>query len=239
MSRIQFNLLPDVKLEYLQTHRTRNFVLAICGAAVVCSVALLIILLGTVEVVQKKQMNDAQHSLDTANSQLKSVSDLNKIVTVQNQLNTLVGLHQNKQITSRLFGYLVQVTPSNVNINKLDLDITKTSLSISGNADSQKSVNTFIDTLKFTTYSVGGSDSPHPAFTGVVESNFSINSSDVSYTVDMQFDPKLFANNLLDAQGHAQTPKLSVPNKITTRSAIDDPSNALFQGPSSSDGGQR
>ncbi len=226
MSHAQFNLLPDVKLESLKTHRARNFVVAISIVVAGVSLFILLLLVGMVEVVQKKQMSDAQKDLNNANSQLGSISDLNKIVTVQNQLYTLSGLHKNKHMASRIFDYLAQLTPTNASIRRLDLDLTQSTLSINGNADSQKTVNTFIDTLKFTTYKAGDTDSPHPAFSSVVETNFAINASNVTYSLDMQFDPKLFANNLTDSQGRLQAPKLSVPSLTTTR--IGDPTNSLF-----------
>lgn len=238
MSRVQFNLLPDVKIDYMRTRRTKNFVIAVSTIVTIASVAILLIMLGTVEVVQKKQMSDAQKKLDNANSQLDKVSDLNKIVTVQNQLHTLVNLHQSKHASSRIFSYLAQLTPSKASISRLSMDMSQNTLSISGNADSQKTVNTFIDTLKYTTYTVGGNDSPHQAFSQVLESSFAINSTDVSYTLDMQFDPKLFANNLTDDQGKTITPKLSVPSLTTTRSILQDSSNALFQKQTSPQRGQ-
>jgi Tfp pilus assembly protein PilN len=238
MSRIQFNLLPDVKLQYLKTHRTKNLVMTICVIASGVSLTILLLLLFTVQLVQKKELKDAQTALNTANSQLSDISDLNKIVTVQNQLSSLANLHQNKHATDRIFDYLKQVTPSKASINRLNIDLAQNTMSISGNADAQKTVNTYVDTLKFTTFKVSDSDSPHPAFTNVVETSFAINAGNVSYQLDMSFDPKLFANNLLDAQGKPQKPQLNVPTLTTTRSAIDDPSNQLFQQQSATQGGQ-
>ena len=229
MSKVQFNLLPDVKLDYLKTHRTKNTVLTICFIATAASLAILILLLFTVEIVQKKQLHDSQAAFKNANSQLEDISDLNKIVTVQNQLTALSQLHQNKHAVERIFDYVRQLTPSTASINRLNLDLAQNSLSISGNADTQKTVNTFIDTLKFTTYKIGDSDSKSPAFSNVVETSFAINAGSVSYQLDLSFDPKLFANNLLDSQGKPQKPQLSVPTLTSTRSVIDDPSNALFQ----------
>lgn len=227
MSQAQFNLLPDFKLESLRTSRTRNFVITISFAVAAISLFILLVLAGMVELVQKKQMSDAQKDLNTANSQLGSVSDLNKIVTVQNQLYALSGLHQNKHISSRIFNYLAQLTPTNASIRRLDLDLLQNTMTINGSADSQKTVNTFIDTLKFTTYKVGDNDSPHQAFSSVVETDFSINTGgNVSYALNMQFDPKLFANNLTDSQGRRQTPKLTVPSLTTTR--LGDPTSSLF-----------
>jgi Tfp pilus assembly protein PilN len=239
MSRIQFNLLPDIKLEYLRTNRTKNLVLSICIIVSVVSLTVLLLLLATVQVVQKQQMNSAQKALDEANDQLNDISDLDRIVTIQNQLKSLVTLHQNKHATERIFDYIKQVTPTKASINKLNLDLGENTMTISGNADSQKTVNIFIDTLKFTTFNLGEEASGLPAFSNVVQTTFAINQGSVSYQLDMSFDEKLFSNNLLDKDGRPQTPTLSVPTLTTTRSALDDPSNALFQRQANPPGGQQ
>jgi Tfp pilus assembly protein PilN len=226
MSRFQINLLPDIKQEFEKARRTRNLVLSTAILITIASVALFIVVFTAVDVVQKQQLGSANTSLNKANTQLKAIPDLAKITTVQNQLQTLVSLHQGKYITSRIFNYLPQVTPSNASIGKLDVDLAATTMIISGNADSQATVNSFIDTLKLTTYKVGTNDSDHKAFPSVVESSFTINQSNVSYALDIQFDAKLFANNLLDSQGKAQIPKLTVPKVTNTQSG--DSSN-LFQ----------
>ena len=236
MASVQFNLLPDIKLKADKSRRLRDVIYSGAIAISVISLAIFLIMLFSVDVIQKKQFNDAGKNLDSTNAQLKSVANINQIITVNNQLQTLVNLHQNKHITSRIFTYLPQVTPSAVSIGKLDIDTTANTMSITGNADSQKTVNTFIDTLKLTTFKVGDTDSAHPAFTSVVESGFAINPTNVSYTLNLSFDPQLFANNLLDSNGKAQTPILSVPKLTSTKAAIDDPNNVLFKAQTGSGG---
>ena len=229
MPGIQFNLLPDIKLQADKSRRMRDLVYSGAIAVSAISLAIFLIMLFSVDVVQKKQFNDAGKNLDATNTQLKSISNISQVITVNSQLQTLVSLHQNKHITSRIFTYLSQVTPSAVSIGKLDMDTGANTMNITGNADTQKTVNTFIDTLKLTTFKVSGSDTSHPAFTSVVESGFAINPNNVSYTLNLQFDPQLFANNLLDSSGNAQAPVLTVPKLTSTKAAIDDPTNTLFK----------
>lgn len=229
MTRIQFNLLPDIKLQLDKAKRVQDLVFRAAVITSAVSVALFLLMLIMVGVVQKTQLNNAAKAQDTASAQLKNISNLGQVITVQNQLQTLVGLHQSKHITSRIFMYLPQVTPANASIGKLDIDLTGATMSISGNADSQKTVNTFIDSLKFTTYTLGSDDNMQSAFPSVVESAFAINPTNVSYTLDIQFDPKLFANDLLDGQGRPQEPKLSVPKLTTTKSGVNDINNPIFK----------
>lgn len=236
MAGVQFNLLPDIKLQADKSRRLHGVVYSGAIGISVISLVIFLIMLFSVDIVQKKQFNDAGKNLDSTNAQLKSVANINQIITINNQLQTLVNLHQTKHITSRIFTYLSQVTPSAASVGKLEIDTSANTMNITGNADSQKTVNTFIDTLKLTTFKVGSTDSDHPAFTSVVESGFAINPNNVSYTLNLQFDPQLFANNLLDSNGKAQTPVLTVPKLTSTKAAIDDPNNALFKAQTGSGG---
>lgn len=227
MSKVQFNLLPDIKINLQKTERLRRLVVTITVLVTASAVGIFLFMLFTVDVIQAKSMRDAAKDVDSASAQLKNIPALDNIITVQNQLKSLPSLHQGKHISSRIFTYLPQVTPTNVSINKLNLDLKQNTLVISGTADSQKTVNAYIDSLKNATYKVGDQGPATIAFPSVVESNFSINGSTVGYTINIQFDPKLFANNLLDSQGKPQTPKLSVPNQTSSPSVLPN-SDGLF-----------
>jgi len=223
MNRIEFNLLPDLKMEVVKTTRARKTIVSIAFLASAASLTILVLLLFTVYIVQNKQLSDASNDIETANETLKNTSGLVQILTVQNQLKTLPGLHQNKHISSRLFVYLPQVTPTNVSIGSLSLDLAANTMQISGTAESQHAVNTFIDTLKFTKYTIANDGTAKDAFPIVIESNFALSGAQVSYTLDAQFDPALFSNN-------QAAPTLQVPSLTTTRSVVDNPSNLLFTG---------
>ena len=223
MNRVEFNLLPDLKMDVVKATRARKTIVSIAFLASAASLTILVLLLFTVYIVQNKQLSDASNDIETANETLKNTSGLVQILTVQNQLKTLPGLHQNKHISSRLFAYLPQVTPTNVSIGSLILDLAANTMQISGTAESQHAVNTFIDTLKFTKYTIANDGTAKDAFPIVIESNFALSGAQVSYTLDVQFDPVLFSNN-------QAAPTLQVPSLTTTRSVVDNPSNLLFTG---------
>ncbi len=234
----QFNLLPDTKLAAVKSNRARNLLVSAALVISAASAAIFLILLSTTGVIQKKQLSDADKAIASNTAKLQAMTGLDKMVTVQNQLSTLVDLHKNKHISSRIFSYLPEVTPTQVSLGHLALDFKTNTIQIDGTADSQKSVNTFIDTLKFTNYIVNSGDSPKSAFPSVVESSFSIGTKNVSYSLNVTFDPALFANNILDSKGHAKAPTLQVPKLTTTRSVTDDPANLLFNGQNSGAGGR-
>ncbi|MGH7157365.1 MAG: PilN domain-containing protein [Candidatus Saccharimonadales bacterium] len=230
MAEVQFNLLPNVKLDYLKAEHSKRrvFVISVIVAAV--AFAIFLVTFVTVDIIQKKQLTNADNTATTTTQQLKGMAGLAQIVTVQNQLQTLSTLHHNKHATGRLFNYLTQTTPSDVKIGSLSLDFSTNTLAISGTASTQAAVNTFIDTLKFTTYKIGSQANSLNAFTSVQESSFSIATNSVNYSLNVQFDPQLFSSNV------PAVPKLSVPSLTTTRSVIGDPNNNLFNGSGSTEG---
>jgi Tfp pilus assembly protein PilN len=227
MSTVEFNLLPDVKMAYVKAAKTRNLVIMVSVLVSAVALALLVVVFLGVDVVQKKQLSDADKAIATYTTQLKAIPSVNKIVTVQNQLQVLVGLHQSKHISSRIFTYLPAVTPTKAHVNSVKLDLAANTLEISGTADSHQTINTFIDTLKFTKYKIGNDSTAKTAFPSVLETAFSLdsNGTSASYTISATFDPALFANT-----PDGQAPVLVVPTLTSTRSVVEDPANTLFNG---------
>src|SRR6266404_3768666 len=154
MADVQFNLLPDVKQDYIKAERSKRAIFAISVIVAAGFFALFLVIFITVDVIQKKQLSNADNTATSTTQQLKAMPGLARIVTVQNQLQTLTSLHHNKHAVARLFGYITQTTPTTVKIGSISLDLMANTLSINGTAPNQAAVNTFVDTLKFTTYKV-------------------------------------------------------------------------------------
>jgi len=211
---IQFNLLPDVKLEYVKTQRTKHLLTLISIVASLAGVAVLLVSVVTVDVVQKKSLDDENSDITHYSAQLRSVPNLNKILTVQNQLSTLTSLHDQKPVVSRLFNYIAEVTPTQAGLNELNVDFTANTITIGGTAPSLDVVSTYTDTLKATTYGVSGSGKT-TAFSNVVLSSFGQDQSGATFTITCSFDPTIFNTN--------DNVTLAVPQATTT-----DPS--VFQG---------
>lgn len=232
MSTIEFNLLPDVKMAYVKAAKVKKLVVSISMLVTAVCFGLLVIMLFLADVVQKSQLKSADKAIASATTQLKAIPNVDRIVTVQNQLEQLTTLHSGKHLSSRLFAYLPELTPIKAGISKIKLDFAANTMEISGTADTQQTVNQFIDTLKFTTYKIGDTDSTK-AFPSVQETSFTFNSSGqssggnsgVDYSITSTFDPALFTVSTT-----GQNPILEVPSKTTTRSTLDDPANPLFNG---------
>lgn len=218
---VQFNLLPDIKVQYLHARRQKHLVLLASTITIAASVTVLAILISVVFVVQKKSLSDLSKDITSSSNQLKNTPDLTKMLTVQNQLKSLPDLHQQKAIASRIFGYVTQSTPAAVSISRLNVDFAQQIMTISGQADTLETVNTYADTLKFTTFHTKSDDKTEKtAFSSVVLAAFGRDSKGATYTINFKFDPGIFSG--------ADDITLTVPNKITTRSQTEQPS-ALFK----------
>lgn len=215
---IQFNLLPDVKLEYIKTQRNKRLVFTV--AAIVTAVSLLILIVLTVLVFgfQRKYIADLTSDIKTQSSNLQGTGELDKVLTIQNQLNSLTGLHQQKEDASRIIPFIQKITPANVSIASLDVNYTTPAMTISGTAPNLAAVNTFVDTLKFTNVTYG--ETKAKAFSQVVLSGFGSSEDGATYSITLAYDAAMFKviNQV----------NLEIPSQITTRSETEKPS-ALFK----------
>lgn len=217
---IQFNLLPDIKLEYIRARRAKRLVMLVSFLVAGASVAICLVLFFTVNILQKQHLNNLSKDINRDSKKLQEIEDLDKILTIQNQLSKLTELHDGKVITSRLNGYVTQVTPQNVSYAEIEVEISDTTMRFKGSADSLKSINQFVDTLKFTKYKIDGQDEKN-AFSEVVLADFGRDDKGASYEIKLKYDPEIFnSQNKLN--------QLIVPNIITTRSVTEKPSAGLF-----------
>lgn len=226
---IQFNLLPDVKQEFIKVRRTKRNAIVVAAIVTATALTILIILVLVVDVAQKKHLSDLNADIKKYSAQLQSTPDLNKILTVQNQLNSLTALHSQKPVASRLPDYLAKITPAQVSVTKLHIDFTANSIDITGEADSLSTVNKYVDTLKFTTFTTDTDTKAKPAFSDVVLSSFSRGDKSTNYNLTLKFDPAIFNDQNVIA--------LTVPKIITTRSETEKPSD-LFQTTPTTQGGR-
>lgn len=217
---IQFNLLPSVKLEYVRARRNKRVTLLVAALAAGATLAILVILFVGVQIIQKKYSSDLSADIKTESSKLENIPDLNKILTIQNQLASLPALHDQKYVASRLLGYAKQVTPAKASIAKMNVDFSAQTIDITGSADTISTVNKFVDTLKFTTYKTEAGKEGS-AFSSVVLTAFGKDDKGASYQITFKYEPTIFAN---------ESPVVLTvpPGKITTRSETEKP-EALFQ----------
>lgn len=229
---IELNLLPDVKMEYIKAQRTRRLMFSISVIATVAAVVILGLLLG-VNGLQKKHLNDLSSDIASESSKLKSQKNIAKVLTVQNQLESLTSLHSGKPAASNLFTFLNQVTPNQISISKINIDFTQQTATISGGTNALSSVNQYIDTLKYTTYGAKDEDGnivTGKAFNNVVMSSYSVSSTTkdtskaATFAINLAYDKTIF--------DITKEVKLKVPSSTSTRALTENPT-ALFQEQSS------
>jgi Tfp pilus assembly protein PilN len=220
MSGIQLNLIPDVKARYLKAERTRKTAIVISAIVIAASVGLVLVMLSLVA-GQKALLSAADKDIDKLSSEIKNTKDIEKILTVQSQLNTLDKLHGEKTLNSRLFDYLTKLVPSQVQISTIELKFEDNIAAISGTADSIETVNKFVDTLKFTNFKVNGSEEESTAFSEVVLKSFGKSDKGTSFTIEFKYNPALFST---DSDGVTLVTK----QVVTTREQVP---SVLFNKP--------
>jgi len=224
---IELNLLPDVKLEYIKAQRSRRLVISLSLLVSVAAVVLLALLL-SVNGLQKKHLSDLSKDITQQTATLKNEPQINKILTVQNQLASLAALHQTKPDAAKLADYLNQITPAEDSISNLGVDFINHTFQLQGATNSLSSVNKFVDTLKFTTYTDSQNQTAQPAFSNVVLASFGVagakdSPTAVNYSITFAYNPDIFDITL--------GAKLSVPTTTTTRSGLDNPSDLFKASP--------
>ncbi len=240
---IQFNLLPDVKLEYIKARRAKRFVMLIATLVTGVALTILILLVMVVHVFQKQHLSHLADDIARDSKAIKETKDIEKILTIQSQLTSLPDLHNKKPVATRMFEYVKQITPANVSMASLNVSFAESSISVTGAADSLATINKFVDTLKFTEFKSGDPEvlkttefkrgEQDFAFYDVVLTSFGRDVKGASYTIDFKFKPAIFESvqddkETTDVDESKHVVILIVPNIITTRSQIEKP-GALFQ----------
>ncbi len=218
---IQFNLLPDVKQQYIKAKRLKHSVIVISLLVAAASLFVFIMMFLTVYVFQKAHLSNLNSDIEASTETLKETPNLNKILTIQNQLSKLPELHDQKPVVTRLTNYLSAITPAQVNIGETVADFDEKTIEIKGTSDTLQNVNKFVDTIKFTTYKDNGEAvSDKKPFTGVVLKEFVRNDKETTYTIAFSFDSVIFDVNHDIA--------LTVPKITSTRSETEKPTD-LFK----------
>ena len=222
---LELNLLPDVKINFLKTQSLKHSIVSICIIVSIVFLALFGAFIYYVYIYQKNEISNQNTKITSYIAQIKSNKNLDKILTIQNQLNSLPNIESQTTVPSRLFGFISQFTPTKATISDLNVDLTSNSITLNGSADSLSTVNQFVDTLKFTTYNTPTSKDK-TAFSSVSLASFSYSSSNsnpsnsAQYSISFNYDPALLSNS--------NTVNLIVPNITTTRSILNQPLN-LFK----------
>ena len=193
---LQFNLLPDVKKEYVKTKRTKRLIMSVSFLVSAVSIGIVLVLFSVVQVAQKQHISDLSEDIKAAERKIQAIEDIDKMLTVQNQLSLLPDLHKQKPETSRLFDYVRFLSPEQVKVSRLNFDASSESLVFQGTADSLATVNKFVDNIKAARYRIDSADEDdvQVPFTQV-GTELTGDNELASFKIEMAFDPMIFDNS--------------------------------------------
>lgn len=235
---VQINLIPDVKREFLKAKSLRNFVITtsilvtagVAGLAIVLGVFLGGILVGEAVV---------SSSIKEAGQKLTSIEDLDKTVTIQQQLSRIDEQHANKSINSRLFDVMVAINPpapNDVRISTLRMDPESGIITVEGSAvNGYAALEVFKKTIKNTKvqYAVDGESDELPLSEEITtgETSFGENSEGqrvLRFSINLSYLDELFKYSedpvsIITPSGRIDVTdsKLGVPDSLFGRQADD------------------
>lgn len=205
---IEINLIPDVKKEYLKAKKAR--MLVISGAIFVSIASVGIVALLGLYLVGVQGLISARADEDIKSNQkeLQRVPDLTNMLTIQSQLLNINKLHDQENITSRLFDVLKAIRPiqpNQVTFSSVKYDAETKAVHIDGQAaNGYVAVDVFKKTIEASTFTYQNKDNKtftRPLGQNVTLSNLSYG-EDASgakvlrFTIDFNYDESLFASSV-------------------------------------------
>ena len=149
---ISLNLLPDVKKDLLRVRRERNLVVSISVVVVGASIGVLLLLSGTlgVLVATKALMENGIKNDEQTIKQAQKKKQLDKYITIQNQLKQIGKLKSDQQVYSRLMDYLTQLNPAAPNNVQISSAKIEAPVGSSGDTSSSSSSSASADGITMT-----------------------------------------------------------------------------------------
>jgi Tfp pilus assembly protein PilN len=226
---IELNLLPDVKKEFLKAQSARNRVTFFAIMAVIGAAGLTVAMAAFVYGVQNAQIYFLNQSIQNRSAELQSIEDIDKYLTVQNQLDQIGALHSGKNMYSRLMDFVKVLNPTaphEVQLGSLEINDEQKMITFSGTTRTFESFNIFKDTLENAEIAYSDFIDPEAPpvteklFSNVVVENSGLarvgNQQRVSFVVNVTFNEKTFLNQYRDVS-------IRVPNIETTGSTRQAP----------------
>lgn len=222
---IQINLIPDIKQELLVAQRTRRTAISIsiligliAGGAVVA----LAVVLG-VQVVYEGHLRS---NIKDEYAKLTKVDNIENVLTIQNQLETIQSYQDARTMNSRIFDVLGAINPpapNDVRFSSVRLDPSTNLITIEGSAvNGYAATETFRKTILNTKIESGSGDDVE---TTMLTDNVTIGETSygeaadgtrvLSFTVSFTYPVGLFDNTLKSIKVVTPTAKTDVTDSKT------------------------
>jgi hypothetical protein len=147
---IEINLIPDVKQELIRARMIRSAVVSGAIVTTIIAAAVVAMLAAYIFGVQTVRSAVADDQIKKGDTQLASVVDLSKILTIQNQLTKINALNDDKKINSRVFGVLQAIippAPNEVKVSSLTIDADTSTITFEGQTPTYPSLEAFKKTI--------------------------------------------------------------------------------------------
>lgn len=232
---IGLNLLPDVKKEFVKAQRTRNQVISFSLLSMMIAGGFVVFLGLFVYVGQGKAIDIVKSDIAKNEKTLEGKTEINKYLTIQNQLSQLQTLHDSSHVGeySRLFDYLVKLNPAapnSVGLGSVNLTQATSTITLQGATTSAKvqSLDVFKNTLEnaMLTYTYNGETLEKTLFSSVTLKSASLSqtstSNVVSFEFELKYSPEAFWPGVTNVE-------LVVPKQTISDAQTNAPSE-LFNG---------
>lgn len=129
----EINLVPEVKRQMLKAQRVRNIVLFVCIVLSAAAIITVLSLLG-VKSGQDIALSNQDKDLKAMSEKIHEFDNLDQFITIQDQLDKLSTISENKKAASRLFGLLATIQPvsDEVTYSELRLNLGDNSIAMEG-----------------------------------------------------------------------------------------------------------
>lgn len=173
---VQINLLPDLRQTKLK-ERARRRLAGVIMSVVVAGCAAVIVLGVGITQAQNLQIRNLTNQIKTDQAQLSATPNIQDMLTVQRNMNSLSMLYGQKVQLSKFFKLLSNIDPKDVVVNHVILDSTNT-LDAQGQAKTFTSASKLAQAMMASGVTLGSnaSASATPDFTNVTLSNLSADS---------------------------------------------------------------
>jgi len=151
---ISLNLIPDIKQEFLDAKSQRDKYVGwsvIVGGGFIA----IAVVFGLAVLAQWAFVTSTRASIEEAQSELDNKESITTLLTAQGQLLEVPRMHQERPRTIRLFSYLSTLTPEDVRLSNVEVDMDNNRIDIIGTTESIRDLNIFVDTLKLADYELG------------------------------------------------------------------------------------
>lgn len=152
--QIEINLVPDIKRRLLETQRKQIFVTSLSFMVGAASIAVVIFLF-LVVTGQKALTSNQEKEIKQLFAEIKNSDRVEYMLTIQNQMSVLNGLHGNKPIESRLMNLIEAITPrdTKVSFSKISFDLATYVVTLEGQGENFLDHEKLIKTIDMTEFS--------------------------------------------------------------------------------------